>query len=223
VPPSLKPEQVVGRMHSLEPDFLVHQAECSRVNLGVDTIDVLYLHNPETQLGFVTPGELEERLRRAFRCLEEMAEAERVRWYGVATWDGFRIGALSVERLAVLATEECGHGHRFRFLQLPFNLGMVEAFAGGTVSVLETAARLGINVIASATLAQTQALSHIPESVAGALPGLTNAQRAIQFTRSTPGIGAALVGMARREHVIENLGVAAVAPFARDEYLRFYR
>ena len=33
-------------------DFLADQIERSRANLGVDTIDVFYLHNPETQLGF---------------------------------------------------------------------------------------------------------------------------------------------------------------------------
>ncbi len=63
--------------------------------------------------------------------------------------------------------------------------------------------------MASATLMQGQVLSHMPDKVAELLPGLaTDAQRAIQFTRSTPGISVALVGMGRREHVIENLAVA---------------
>jgi aryl-alcohol dehydrogenase-like predicted oxidoreductase len=56
------------------------------------------------------------------------------------------------------------------------------------------------------------------------LPGLaTNAQRAIQFARSTPGISVALAGMGRWEHVVENLGVAKVPPVGRDAYLRLYR
>jgi aryl-alcohol dehydrogenase-like predicted oxidoreductase len=60
--------------------------------------------------------------------------------------------------------------------------------------------------------------------VAGLLPGLeTGAQRAIQFTRSTPGIAVALVGMSSAGHVRENLGVARVAPAARDDYLRLYQ
>ena len=52
VPEFLKPEDVVGGMHSMAPDFLADQIDRSRANLGVDTIDVFYLHNPETQLGF---------------------------------------------------------------------------------------------------------------------------------------------------------------------------
>jgi aryl-alcohol dehydrogenase-like predicted oxidoreductase len=79
-------------------------------------------------------------------------------------------------------------------------------------------------VVASATLSQARVLGQMPERLAARLPGLdTNAQRAIQFTRSTPGIAAALVGMSRREHVLENVGVARVAPVTREEYVRLYQ
>jgi aryl-alcohol dehydrogenase-like predicted oxidoreductase len=64
----------------------------------------------------------------------------------------------------------------------------------------------------------------MPDSVQQLLPGLqTDAQRAIQFTRSTPGIAVALVGMGKREHVLENVGVAQVPPASPDEYQRLYR
>jgi aryl-alcohol dehydrogenase-like predicted oxidoreductase len=223
VPGFLKPEQAVGRMHSMDPDFLADQIDRSRANLGVDTIDVFYLHNPETQLGFLSREDFDARIRRAFSRLEQLVAEHKIRWYGAATWDGFRKGALSLPRLAGLALEECGPQHHFRFIQLPFNLGMVEAFVDKPESVLEAASRLGVAVIASATLSQTQALAHVPKSVAELLPGMTNAQRAIQFTRSTPGIAAALVGMGRRDHVLENLGVAHVAPVTHEQYLRLYQ
>ena len=65
----------------------------------------------------------------------------------------------------------------------------------------------------------------MPPDVAERLPGLEDRtpQRAIQFTRSTPGISVALVGMGRREHLIENLGVAKVPPVDREAYQRLYR
>jgi len=60
--------------------------------------------------------------------------------------------------------------------------------------------------------------------VAQNLPGLeTPAQRAIQFTRSTPGIAVALTGMGRREHVLENLGVGRVPPATPEQYQRLYQ
>jgi aryl-alcohol dehydrogenase-like predicted oxidoreductase len=225
VPDFLQPGDVVGGMHSLSPGFLADQIDRSRVNLGVDTIDVFYLHNPETQLGFRTLAEFEDCVRRAFAQLERLVDQGRIRWYGAATWEGFRKKeALSLPRLAAIATEEGGPGHHFRFVQLPFNLGMVEGFVDRPESVLQAAERLGIAVVASATLLQTRILANMPDTVQQLLPGLAgDAQRAIQFTRSTPGIAVALVGMGKREHVLANLGVARVAPVGREQYLRLYQ
>jgi aryl-alcohol dehydrogenase-like predicted oxidoreductase len=225
VPASLKPEHLVGGMHSMDPDFLADQIERSRANLGVDTIDVFYLHNPETQLGFLTRDQFEARLLHAFTRLEELVERGKIRWYGAATWDGFRQkGALGLPRMVEFATQAGGAAHHFRFIQLPFNVEMVEAFVEKPESVLNAALRLGVAAVASATLSQTRVLQQMPDRLTAQLTGLTTAaQRAIQFTRSTPGVVAALVGMSRREHVLENLGVARVAPLARDTYARLYQ
>jgi aryl-alcohol dehydrogenase-like predicted oxidoreductase len=225
VPKSLRPEDIVGRMHSMAPDFLADQIERSLANLDIETIDVFYLHNPETQLAFVTRAEFDERIRKAFAKLEDLVDRQKIRWYGAATWEGFRKkDALSLPRMAEIAAEVGGPEHHFRFIQMPFNLGMVEAFIDQPESALAAAERLGIAAVASGTLMQGQTLSQMPDAVAGLLPGLeTDAQRAIQFTRSTPGISVALVGMSRREHVLENLGVARVPPAIREQYLRLYQ
>src|SRR3974377_385933 len=68
-PEFLKPEQMVGGMHSMDPDFLADQVERSRANLGVDTIDVFYLHNPETELGYRPRADFDTRVRRPFAQL----------------------------------------------------------------------------------------------------------------------------------------------------------
>lgn len=224
VPDFLEADDVVGDMHSLAPRFLADQIDRSLANLGVDTIDVFYLHNPETQIEFRTRSEFEGRIRQALAQLERLVDQRKIRWYGAATWDGFRKqDALSLPRLAEIAHEKGGAGHHFRFIQLPFNFAMTEAFANQPESVLGAADRLGIVAVASASLLQTRVLQHMPDAARDLLPGLaTDAQRAIQFTRSTPGIAVALVGMGRREHVLANLGVAGVPPVAREEYLRLY-
>jgi aryl-alcohol dehydrogenase-like predicted oxidoreductase len=222
VPDSLRPEDVAGGMHSMAPHFLEDQIERSRANPGGDSIDVFYPRNLETQFGFRTPPEFETNIRRPFAHLESLAGRGKIRWYGAATREGFRKrGALSLPRMAALAIEEGGPGHHFRFIQLPFNLGMVEAFVDRPDNVLTAAASLGVAVAASATLSQTRVLDQFPPDIAEQLPGLsTNAQRAIQFTRSTPGISVALAGMGRRGHVVENLGVAKVPPLGREAYPR---
>jgi aryl-alcohol dehydrogenase-like predicted oxidoreductase len=189
VPSFLKPEQVVGGMHSMDPEFLAHQADRSRANLLLDSIDVFYLHNPETQLRFVPRAEFEARIRAAFARLEQLVSDRKICYYGTATWEGYRKpGTLSLARLTELAEQEGGAEHHFRFIQLPFNLAMTEG-----LSVLEAASQLGVVVVASATLMQSR-LSQ-------------DAQRAIQFTRSTPGITVALVGMSKPAHVAENVAV----------------
>ena len=64
----------------------------------------------------------------------------------------------------------------------------------------------------------------LPEALAEKFPGLTSdAQRAIQFTRSTPGIAVALVGMSHAAHVAENLGVAAAPPLTPSQYLDLFQ
>jgi aryl-alcohol dehydrogenase-like predicted oxidoreductase len=63
----------------------------------------------------------------------------------------------------------------------------------------------------------------LPPIVGASLRGLrTDAQRAIQFTRSTPGIDVALVGMSDVSHVEENLEVAKIPPAPVAEYLSLF-
>lgn len=232
VPEILRPEDVVGGMHSMAPSFLEDQLERSRHNLGLETIDVFYLHNPETQFGFVTPDEFYSRLRPAFEFLEQAVAAGKIQFYGAATWEGFRKPhALSLPRMESVAREIAGADHHFRFIQLPYNLAMPEAYSsrhetlnGASCSVLDAARELGITAVASASILQAKLARDLPPEMDTALPGLAgDAQRAIQFSRSAPGITTSLVGMGRRAHVEENLGVGAVPPLTVEQYQALFR
>jgi aryl-alcohol dehydrogenase-like predicted oxidoreductase len=92
-----------------------------------------------------------------------------------------------------------------------------------TVTVLEAARRLGLYVVASASVYQGQLTRNLPPVVAQYVPGFsTDAQRALQFVRSTPGIGTALVGMKSVAHVEENAAVAAAAPMAWEQFRQMF-
>jgi aryl-alcohol dehydrogenase-like predicted oxidoreductase len=232
----IQPSDIVAGSHCMTPRYLAHQVAQSLRNTGLETLDVYYVHNPETQLQVVTPEEFDARLRDAFGQLERERAEGRVRFYGVATWNGFRAkagsrGHHSLERMWELAREAGGgDAHGFRFVQLPFNLGMPEAlvsenqpFRGSRVSLLEAAKVLGVTVVASASILQGKVARDLPEHIRQPLGSLaTDAQTAIQFTRSTPGITTALVGMSRREHVEENLQLLRVAPASPDDYGRLF-
>ncbi len=230
IPAELALDDVVGSMHSMAPSFLADQLERSQSNLELPTIDVFYLHNPETQLGPLGEEEFYKRIRLAFDYLENASGQGKIRYYGTATWDGFRRGpgapqGLSLARLVKIAAEVAGDRHRFRFIQLPFNFAMTEAFAQRDAgkNVLARAVEYGITVVASASLLQARLVRGLPDQIAAKLPGMsTDAQRCVQFARSTPGITVALVGMSRVEHVQENAAVASIPPIPAEQYLDLY-
>jgi aryl-alcohol dehydrogenase-like predicted oxidoreductase len=234
-PGIIHPDDVVGGMHCMAPRYLESQIERSRQNLGLDTIDLYYVHNPETQLDEVDRAEFRRRMQDAFAALERAVGAGTIARYGVATWSGLRQDPgtkdyLSLAELVELAREAGGAGHHFSAIQLPYNLAMPEAFTranqaveGETVPVLEAARRLGLYVMASASVYQGQLTRNLPPTVGEYLPGLeTDAQRALQFVRSTPGIGTALVGMKSTAHVEENSLVARTAPVPWAEFKRLF-
>jgi aryl-alcohol dehydrogenase-like predicted oxidoreductase len=234
-PGIVRADEVVSGSHCMTPRFLDDQIERSRRNLGLETIDIYYVHNPEAQLAEMKRSEFLRRIRDAFGALEKAVEEGRLRCYGTATWNGYRQDPsardyLSLMELVEAARDVGGDRHHFEVIQLPYNLAMPEALtranqrsAGELVSILEAARRFGVYVMASASVYQGQLTRGLPPVVGEYLPGLaSDAQRAIQFVRSTPGIGTALVGMKSVRHVDENAGVALTPPVPWEQFQRLF-
>jgi aryl-alcohol dehydrogenase-like predicted oxidoreductase len=226
---------IAAGAHCMTPRYLESQLSQSLANMGLDCVDVYYVHNPESQLSEVSAEEFWKRLRAAFEFLEQSVANGKIRNYGVATWHGFRAepdaaGYHSLEQMVEIAKEVAGDEHHFRFIQLPLNLAMPEVMfyqnqklGDEYVSVLQAAEALGVTAIASGSLLQGQVTRGLPEAIRDPLGSLaTDAQTGIQFVRSAPGITTALVGMSRVAHVEENLQVAAVAPAQPDDLLSVF-
>ena len=182
-------DDIVAGSHCMTPSYLQSQLDQSLRNMGLECVDVYYIHNPESQLQYVSEREFYHRLKLAFERLEENRRQGKLAHYGVATWNGFRMPPNSGQhhslvRMVELAREVGGDEHGFHFIQLPFNVAMPEA-----ASVVDEVQRLGVTVVTSASLLQ------------GRIPPET----AMEFVRSNPGITTALIGMSRVEHVEENL------------------
>jgi aryl-alcohol dehydrogenase-like predicted oxidoreductase len=78
--------------------------------------------------------------------------------------------------------------------------------------------------MASASILQGRLAHSLPITVSEALSGLqSDAQRALQFTRSTPGITTALVGMKSVAHVEHNLAVAKLPPASLEQFQKLFR
>jgi aryl-alcohol dehydrogenase-like predicted oxidoreductase len=187
----LGPGELVSGCHAMTPRWLKDQLRRSRDNLGLDVIDIYYVHNPETQLGEVARPEFLRRMRAAFETLERAAADGHLRVYGTATWNGYRAaGQLRLGELVALAREVGGEAHRFRVVQLPYNQAMTEARDQG---FFQAARASGIYPMISGSILQGKLARDL-----GA---------ALRFVRDTPGVGTALVGMSRVAHVEQNAAV----------------
>jgi aryl-alcohol dehydrogenase-like predicted oxidoreductase len=229
-----RPEDIAAGCHCMTPRYLADQLDRSLANLGVECIDVFYLHNPETQLDEIPASEFRERIADAFQFLESGVAAGKIAAYGVATWNAFREdsnkkGYLSLAAMEEIAREAGGTNHHLRFVQLPLNLAMPEALlrpnqivTGKTMAMVQAARALGITLVTSAALLQGQLTKNLPPYIGAALGLKSNSLQALQFARSAPGVTTALVGMSRVEHVRANLEIIGVEPAPRDQFLKLF-
>jgi aryl-alcohol dehydrogenase-like predicted oxidoreductase len=225
----IKEGDVTSGYHCMTVPYLSDQLDRSLKNLNVECIDLMYLHNGiEGQIKDVSKEKFLENLKLVFELYEQKRKDGKIKFYGMATWECFRVTSdnpqyLSLEDTVNMAKEVGGENHGFRFVQLPYNMNYDQALLAknqllGTehVSLLEAAVRLGIGIFTSVPFMQGRLLQP------GVMPEFDNLKpslRALQFIRSTPGVLAPLVGQKSIEHVSENLEILNIAPMSEDEFL----
>jgi aryl-alcohol dehydrogenase-like predicted oxidoreductase len=225
----IKEGDVTSGYHCMTVPYLSDQLDRSLKNLNVECIDLMYLHNGiEGQIKDVSKEKFLENLKLVFELYEQKRKEGKIKFYGMATWECFRVTPnnpqyLSLEDTVNMAKEVGGENHGFRFVQLPYNMNYDQALLAknqllGTenVSLLEAAVRLGIGIFTSVPFMQGRLLQP------GVMPEFDNLKpslRALQFIRSTPGVLAPLVGQKSTEHVSENLEILNIAPMSEDEFL----
>ena len=139
-----------GIWHCIHPEFLSDQLTLSLDRLGLATLDLCLLHNPEYFLSeskhrgsadlTALRGEFYARLERAFAYFETQVSAGRLRFYGVssntvtsAADDPESTSLARMVQAAETAARSVGaSAHHFRVLQCPMNL--IEAGATRTLN-----------------------------------------------------------------------------------------
>jgi predicted aldo/keto reductase-like oxidoreductase len=187
----------------------------------------MYLHNSVEGQTHIPREQFLKNLKDVFNFYEKKRKEGKIRFYGMATWECFRTNPdnplfLQLAEVMDLAMQAGGNEHGFRFIQLPFNLILDQAYmtknhsiGGKIVSVLEAAQEFNLGVFTSVPLMQGKLLTAniIPEF------GNSNASvRLLQFTRSTPGITAPLIGHKSESHVKENMDVMKIPPLSELEF-----
>lgn len=227
--------------HLLTPQYLTSQIEAVREATGLATIDAFLVDQPELHIPASGKERMHQRLLAVFTALEQQVKLGTIGCYGISTFESFRVetDAPSFQSLTALlglaekaaAANGPGTRHAFRIVQLPFNQAMTEGFTrfsqatgqGNVASAIQAAHQLRVYVMASHSLAKGLLARECSDAVRARLAALTNdARRALQFNRSTPGIGTSLVGVSTREHLEDVLAVARMAPLAKQDYLGLY-
>jgi len=225
----IKEEDIIENSYCLTSPFIDTQIEKSLENMNLDSIDIYYVHNPEILLFHLSEEEFYQRLKEIFTLLEEKVVQGKIQSYGLATWSGFRQkrgskGFLDLVKIEA-AAKKVNIEHHFRYVQLPYNLIMLECInlknqllVKEKLTFLECANRLNIQTISSAPLMQSY-VKNLPKRIFDFLPGgHTEMQKALEFVLSTRGITSTLVGMKSSKHLKENLDVLKIPAWDQEEY-----
>jgi aryl-alcohol dehydrogenase-like predicted oxidoreductase len=225
-------EEIVIDQHCMTPAYLRWSVEQSLRNLQLETIDIMYLHNPETQLGYVGYGELKASIKGAFELFEQLVEEGKIRQYGIASWNGFlyeegHTEYLSLKELVEIAVEVGGEKHHFKYLEVPYNIAKPHAYNysnqkgpdGRYYTLMQAAHGYGLMMMAASSLLQMNLFKGKFDAQVGGLLGTENFENdilsALQFARSGVMVSA-LFGAVDPRHVEDNLMLAYV-PGAKPE------
>ena len=227
-PGIIKSGDISSGYHCMTIPYLENQLNTSLKNLDFDCIDLMYIHNAaEGQLQDISKEDFMKNLKLVFEFFEKQRKEGTIKYYGMATWDCFRVPKENPQHLLLtdilkIAKEIGGNENGFKFIQLPYNMYLDQALTLANqpvnekeISILEATKNLGIGVFASVPLMQAKLLGPnvIPE-----FGGLKSSHRALQFVRSTPGIIAPLVGQKSSAHVDENLELVKISPMSESEF-----
>lgn len=190
---------------TLAPKFYEKSIEISRNNLGLETIDIHYIHNPEVSMFLLGKERFYKELKELFEFYEGQVEKGYIRFYGMATWDAFLVDEdspcyISMEEVMKLAKEVAGEANHFRFIQMPYNIYRMEANIKKNQKVLgeyrtpiEAAVKLGLTVTISSPLN------------AGKIEKDDDVDNMLSFVTNTEGVYAAMVGCKSKEHLMRNI------------------
>lgn len=195
--------------HTLNPRFYEHAIEKSKENLGIDTIDIHYIHEPEASKSVMESEVFYSKLEKLFEFYESQVEKGNIVNYGMATWSAFITMEnskeyISLEKVVDIAKKVAGEKHHFKFIQLNYNKINTAAntlknqkIKGKYYTAIEAANELGIITNINAPLNQMQKLNEERYSV----------EEMLKFAIDTKGVYAAMVGNKQIQHLKDNMKI----------------
>ncbi|KRX10506.1 NADP-dependent oxidoreductase domain [Pseudocohnilembus persalinus] len=237
-------EEIITDLHSMHPKFLDYMIQKSLNNIGVETLDLYYLHNSaEQQMSLIGEEKYYDKLKKSFEFLQEQIDIKKtIKAYGMATWLCFRSPKseekihTSLHKVTEIAKQIGGQNHGFKYIQVPINVMMPEAFCEKwqetsedpssetyepEVFLLRAARQNQVNVISSSPLMQGAMLNvPLPSDV---FKCKNLGAKHLQFMRSipSPALISTLIGQKTNRHTKMNLEVIQYPPLEVEEFWEF--
>lgn len=152
-----------GLEHCIHPEFLEDQITRSIERLGIESIDVYMLHNPEYYLKWaknnnmdlaIATKEYYSRIKKAFEHLEKEVQKGRIKHYGISS-NAFPVEAdnsdfTSLDAVVKIA-ENIGEKNHFSVIEFPMNLAEAGAYSNinqpNNMTLLQLAQSKNIGVL----------------------------------------------------------------------------
>ncbi len=153
-----------GLYQTLNPDFFDIALQLSLQNLGIDMLDIHYIHIPEITRAKLTDAEFYERIAKLFAWYEDKVAEGKIRYYGLALelcamepeeekW------YINVEKAGHIAREISNGNSHFKYIQIPYNIQYPyaatvrnQSYKGENCSLVDAAHQMGLRVIGSKPL-----------------------------------------------------------------------
>jgi len=234
-----KKSDILSDQYLLTPEFIDYTLEKSLKYLGVDGLDIFYIQNPQFLRGEVGQDRYLELMRGAFLKCEELCDRGLIGSYGVASWGGFfqsteHMEYLSLQDLVDIAIEAGGDKNRFRYMQVPYNLGNVKAYTLKTqqlrgfddlLTLFECAKELGLECVTTSSFLRMNIFKKpFSANFRGLCGGeaMSDVQRALQFVRSNPYTLTSVFSSSNPAHIEHNFEVVEFDRISEANYKKIF-
>jgi aryl-alcohol dehydrogenase-like predicted oxidoreductase len=115
----IKPNDISSGYKVLNPNYIARCIDKSLVNMQLNCIDLVYIHNAfESWYEDISREEFMQMLSKVFQVYEEYRSRNKIRYYGMETWTCFRVHSnnreyLSLEEIVNVAENVGGNSMDF--------------------------------------------------------------------------------------------------------------
>ncbi len=192
--------------HVMNPSYYDFAITESKKHLGLNTIDIHYIHNPEISMMVLGPETFYKQLEVLIIFYEEQVDKGNIRFYGLAVWSAFlqdvgEPGYISLDEVMRIARGVAGDQHHFRFIQLPYNMSRQEANTSRNQKVKES----WKTTLSAAHEMEVFVTTSAPFNLGKLVSDETSPHDQLTKIMKTKGILSTMVGMKNIANVRKNL------------------